>query len=777
MAQRDVDVQSGLSSPNLGASSFVRQGVVDKSGLLAGQGEAAALGVTANAKRTEAVALENMSKIIPGIVETGLEIHKGNALAQLQIEQNKEIDDFLALRQNPELAKTSAENAASLDLASHSLWDKLGQGKATIGDLDANLESFDKETQALRFANDQGVIQPSELQTRLLAITRKHINNNPGLSNELLGHAEKILSLSGISSLRDTKQKLDNAANKAFEDQKNFVLKEASKHNVEIDRFQADDPDYLAEIQEQTNRRKRDKNLFENITEDERVRGIKTTQQADDFWRSKGGALLRGGLATFNQEAAEIIQNNKDNPDVAMQQIRDLESRHIANAASELGGQVSLSSGDGKFHFDLFSNTLRSVVTRLEGAVTLEDRRKIVTNQHGITEKLQEMQLQERFNVPGLRMIGGSELLMGHIIKNPLVQDKIINSMSDIINGSPVTHRIADAMRTSSHTPGVNDAVGISKVLLESGNAEQFNKSVKIFADIARSGQMTNDDFFNFFDSFTDSFSQPFIGKQARDAGTNESITHVFSMGGQYIERIGKALETKTAGQDVKAVEVPGVGIRYVVKGNPSLESELNDKYARRVNRMIKTFANIGGWTNDQAFDQIKNAYVDVLKLDSSSFSRPTTPGEDNLIKKIIGVESSGDPTAKNPDSSATGLGQFIKDTWLSTIKTHFPEFTSGKGDKELLSLRTNPEWSKKVLVKHTEDNRKALSSNKIPTTDTNLYLAHFLGAPTAVKALKANPSSPITTVATAEQIAKNKSILEGKTIGDVIKFAERKMS
>lgn len=775
MAQRDVDVQSGLSSPNLGASSFVRQGVVDKSGLLAGQGEAAALGVTATAKRTEAVALENLSKVIPGIVDTGLEIHKGNALAQLQIEQNKEIDDFLALRQNPELVQASAENAASLDLASHSLWDKLGQGKATIGDLDANLEAFNKETQALRFANDQGVIQPSELQTRLLAITRKHINNNPGLSNELLNHAEKILSLSGISSLRDTQMKLDNAASKAFEDQKKFVLKEAAKHNVEIDVFQADNPDYLAEIQEQTNRRKRDINLFTNITEDEKVRGIKTTQQADDFWRSNGGKLLRGGLASFNQDAAQILQANQDNPDIAMQQIRDLKDQYIANATSELGGQVSLSSGDGKFHFDTFNDTLEGVVKRIEGAASGQDRLKIVTNQHGITEKLQEMQVQERFNVPALKLINGNDILLGYVLKNPNVQDTMIKSMTDLINGNISTGRVADAMRTSSHTPGVNDAVGMSSKLLESGNAEQFNKSVKTFAEVARSGQMTNDDFFNFFDSFTDSFSQPFMGKQARDAGANESITHVFSMGGQYIERIGKALETKTAGQDVKAVEVPGVGIRYVVKGNPSLESELNDKYARRVNRMIKTFANIGGWTNDQAFDQIKNAYVDVLKLDSSSFSKPK--GEDNLVKKIIGVESAGNPNAKNPESTATGLGQFIKSTWLETIKNHFPEFTKGKDDKELLSLRTNPDWSKKVLVKHIEDNKKVLSSSKIPATDTNLYLAHFLGASTAVKVLKSNPSLPISTVATSEQIAANKSILANKTVGDVIKFAERKMS
>jgi len=776
MAQRDVDVKTGLSAPNLAASSFVRQGVVDKSGLLAGQGEAAALGVTATAKRTEAVAIENLSKVIPSIVDTGLEIYKGHALAQLQQEQNKEIDDFLAMRQNPELAKSAAENAASLDLASHSLWDKLGKGQATIGDLDANLEAFDKETQALRFANQQGVIQPSELQTRLLAITRKHINNNPGLSAELLNHAEKILSLSGVGSLRDTQMKLDNAAQKAFQQQKSFVLKEASKHNVEIDAFRLDDPDYLMEVQDATNARKRNISLYTNITESDKLNNIQNAQEGQQFLNQNGAKLLKGGLAAFHMDASAIVQSNKDNPEEAIRQIKDLRDQHRTSIIESVGGKISLSSGEGKFYFDTLMDGMDNTIKRLEGDVSGKDKLEILNTQHNITEKLQEMSVQDKVNVPWLRLVGSSDVLSTWVFRNPEIQDALIKAGADIFHGNVTGGRVAEMMKSRGNTPGVIDAVGFSKAALDSGNGDLFMKSVKMYKDISKSGQMTQDDVFNFMDSFTDSFSQPNVGQQARQTGSNEAITDLFSMGGQYIGYIGRALESKTQGKDVKAVEVPGVGIRYVVKGDAQLESELNDKYARRVNRMIKTFANIGGWSIDQAWNQIKDAYVDVLKLDSSSFSK-SGAGESTLAKKIIGVESSGNPNAKNPNSTATGLGQFTNSTWLSTIKSHFPDLAEGKSDEALLKLRTNPEWSKKVLDKHIEDNKKVLSNSNIPTTDTNLYLAHFLGAQTAVRVLNADPSLPTEKIIRQDAITANKSILAGKTVGDVIKFAERKMS
>jgi hypothetical protein len=43
-------------------------------------------------------------------------------------------------------------------------------------------------------------------------------------------------------------------------------------------------------------------------------------------------------------------------------------------------------------------------------------------------------------------------------------------------------------------------------------------------------------------------------------------------------------------------------------------------------------------------------------------------------VEQIIRVESNGDPSAKNRRSTATGLGQFLEETWLDMIRTHRPK-------------------------------------------------------------------------------------------------------
>jgi hypothetical protein len=150
----------------------------------------------------------------------------------------------------------------------------------------------------------------------------------------------------------------------------------------------------------------------------------------------------------------------------------------------------------------------------------------------------------------------------------------------------------------------------------------------------------------------------------------------------------------------------------------------------------------------------------------------------DTVVDRIIGVESSGDPNAKNPKSTATGLGQFTEGTWLSTIKNHRPDLYNSMSPAELLALRTNPVIAREMTVRHTEDNAKVLGGRGIAVTPANLYLAHFLGAAGAVSVLSANPSTPITDELVGQKgaVAANRTILEGKTAGDVVAWAGSKM-
>lgn len=95
--------------------------------------------------------------------------------------------------------------------------------------------------------------------------------------------------------------------------------------------------------------------------------------------------------------------------------------------------------------------------------------------------------------------------------------------------------------------------------------------------------------------------------------------------------------------------------------------------------------------------------------------------------------------------STATGLYQFTEDTWLSVIRGEGDSLVQGAAempDAELLAMRSDPELSAKaasaLAVRNGEFMESALSRN---VTDFELYLGHFMGAPSAVGFITAHES------------------------------------
>lgn len=129
----------------------------------------------------------------------------------------------------------------------------------------------------------------------------------------------------------------------------------------------------------------------------------------------------------------------------------------------------------------------------------------------------------------------------------------------------------------------------------------------------------------------------------------------------------------------------------------------------------------------------------------------------------IAGVESNFNPNAKAPTSTATGLFQITNGTWNA--------LTSRYGQQHGITRNTsryNANANAMMAAALTAENANALSRAGITPNAANLYGAHFMGAPIAVKALSAPPNTPVSRVLTAEQIDANRSILSGKTIGQV---------
>lgn len=133
----------------------------------------------------------------------------------------------------------------------------------------------------------------------------------------------------------------------------------------------------------------------------------------------------------------------------------------------------------------------------------------------------------------------------------------------------------------------------------------------------------------------------------------------------------------------------------------------------------------------------------------------------------------------KNPMSSAQGLHQFIDSTFIGTAKKVFPELAN-KSPAEILALRGTKLADGTPIESALEqrfrtDNIASLTSAGIQPTPGNTYLAHFLGAGGARSVLGADPSTPVSQLLSPEAIAANKSVLEGKTAGEVAAWAASK--
>ena len=146
-----------------------------------------------------------------------------------------------------------------------------------------------------------------------------------------------------------------------------------------------------------------------------------------------------------------------------------------------------------------------------------------------------------------------------------------------------------------------------------------------------------------------------------------------------------------------------------------------------------------------------------------------------SLIDSIISAESGGNPNARNPNSTATGAGQFINATWLDTIRRERPDLVQGKSEEEILALRTDPQLSRQMTEAYAAQNGAILSKAGLPVTPGSTYLAHFAGPQGAVAALSADPSAPVSSVMSPAAIKAN-PFLQGMTVGDLRSWADRKV-
>lgn len=129
--------------------------------------------------------------------------------------------------------------------------------------------------------------------------------------------------------------------------------------------------------------------------------------------------------------------------------------------------------------------------------------------------------------------------------------------------------------------------------------------------------------------------------------------------------------------------------------------------------------------------------------------------------------ESGGNPYAKNPNSSAEGLYQFLEPTWNGLMQSH-PELGLTPDG------RSDPAQQERAMRAFTADNARTLKGAGLGVDPGSLYAAHFLGAGGATKVLQGDPNSPVSAYVSPEVITANPD-LANMTVGQFKNWAASK--
>jgi len=161
-----------------------------------------------------------------------------------------------------------------------------------------------------------------------------------------------------------------------------------------------------------------------------------------------------------------------------------------------------------------------------------------------------------------------------------------------------------------------------------------------------------------------------------------------------------------------------------------------------------------------------------IAKLRSLTKSAPVAPITipDAYWPMLSRIESNDRPYVKARTSSASGLYQFIKSTWIGEGGTWGKNAALAFG-----GLKPSPEEQLGRAKTFTAKNAAYLKARGIPINRASLYAAHFFGPVTAANVIGADVTARADHIAGPAATEANASILRGKTVGQFLTWLHGK--
>jgi hypothetical protein len=167
----------------------------------------------------------------------------------------------------------------------------------------------------------------------------------------------------------------------------------------------------------------------------------------------------------------------------------------------------------------------------------------------------------------------------------------------------------------------------------------------------------------------------------------------------------------------------------------------------------------------------LSQADVDAFNAIFATWSAPPLPSDipDDYWPMLAQIESGNRPYVKASSSSASGLYQFVRGTWLDEGGAWGNNMALAFG-----GLKPSIEEQLQRAKSFTEKNAKVLRGLGVPINKASLYAAHFLGVFTAAKVIAADVHARADLIAGPAATKANPSILLNKTVGEFLSWLHK---
>lgn len=276
--------------------------------------------------------------------------------------------------------------------------------------------------------------------------------------------------------------------------------------------------------------------------------------------------------------------------------------------------------------------------------------------------------------------------------------------------------------------------------------------------------------------------------KALKDAASSTGTEKLLKMGGKFGIDLGTSLTPGNTIGPVLGGAVGGLGAPVA-----GTAARIGQKLSARggAENLLTTLQNGGGKAASQPISGVLSAPAGgIAQQIKSNGGQPTAPIPPALVPQSVTMqpmsyntqapepdvpdvssfakaESSNNPNARNPHSSASGLYGFTNKTWADMVARYGKQTGIDLGDKNNSQAQTT------MVGLLAKDNIKSLNSTlgRMPSKG-ELYMAHVLGASGAAKLINADPNQEAIMLYPRQVLDANRSIFfddkQPRTAGEV---------